>query len=220
MSTIRLQALPKFPASVEAGDGITITRTNGTYVFSADPGAGIFQLADADLTALADNPTNGLLARTGAGTGAARTLTGTANEITVTNGDGVSGAPTFSLPAALVFAGKTIAGGTYAAPIVSGPLTMSADTSGVLTIGRESSGTPWSLIRPDAASTGIEFRTNPGVPQVRIKQSTGDVQLLTGGLVVDSGGTTASGVPPGLSPTPFIGLGAKTATNFRLRQKS
>lgn len=41
---------------------------------------------------------NGLLTRTGAGTAAARTITGTANEVTVTNGDGVSGNPTISLP--------------------------------------------------------------------------------------------------------------------------
>lgn len=66
------------------------------------------QAQDADLQALADNATNGLLARTGAGTAAARTITGTANEITVGNGDGVSGNPTVSLPATLSFAGKTI----------------------------------------------------------------------------------------------------------------
>lgn len=58
-----------------------------------------YQAYDADLAALAANSTNGLWARTGAGTGAARTITGTANQITVTNGDGVSGNPTLSLPA-------------------------------------------------------------------------------------------------------------------------
>lgn len=69
------------------------------------------QAQDADLQALADNVTNGLLARTGAGTVAARTITGTANEIAVANGDGVAGAPTLSLPATLSFAGKTITNG-------------------------------------------------------------------------------------------------------------
>jgi len=43
----------------------------------------------------------------------ARSVTGTANEITVTNGDGVAGAPTVSLPTALTFTGKTVTGGTY-----------------------------------------------------------------------------------------------------------
>lgn len=44
---------------------------------------------------------NGLLARTTTGTYASRTLTGTSNQITVTNGDGVSGNPTLSLPSLL-----------------------------------------------------------------------------------------------------------------------
>ena len=44
---------------------------------------------------------SGILARTGAGTYASRTITGTANQITVANGDGVSGNPTLSLPSQL-----------------------------------------------------------------------------------------------------------------------
>src|SRR5262249_22959665 len=36
--------------------------------------------------------------RTGAGTGAARTITGTTNQVNVSNGDGVSGNPTLSTP--------------------------------------------------------------------------------------------------------------------------
>lgn len=57
------------------------------------------QPLDADLTALAANSTDGLWAHTGAGTGAARTIAGTAAQITVTNGSGVAGDPTLSLPA-------------------------------------------------------------------------------------------------------------------------
>ena len=53
---------------------------------------------DSDLTAIAGNATNGLWARTGAGTGSARTITGSANQVTVTNGDGVAGNPTLALP--------------------------------------------------------------------------------------------------------------------------
>ncbi|MNS28870.1 hypothetical protein D3C72_608580 [compost metagenome] len=69
------------------------------------------QAFDSDLAALAANVTNGLWARTGTGTGSARTITGTANEITVTNGDGVAGNPTISLPASISLAGKTVTNG-------------------------------------------------------------------------------------------------------------
>lgn len=53
---------------------------------------------DADLTALAGLSTTGLVARTGAGTAATRTITGTTNQVIVSNGDGVAGNPSLSLP--------------------------------------------------------------------------------------------------------------------------
>jgi hypothetical protein len=79
------------------------------------------QAYDADLGALASNATDGLWARTGAGAGAARTITGTSAEITVTNGDGVSGNPTISIPSAVTLTGKTLTGGTFAAPTLTTP---------------------------------------------------------------------------------------------------
>lgn len=75
--------------------------------------ANLYQPLDATLTAVAAYNTNGLLTQTAADTFTGRTITGTANEITVTNGDGVSGAPTLSLPTALTFTGKTVTGGTF-----------------------------------------------------------------------------------------------------------
>lgn len=48
-----------------------------------------------------------------------RTLTGTANEISIADGDGVSGNPTFSLPSALTFTGKTVTGGTFTQPVIT-----------------------------------------------------------------------------------------------------
>lgn len=53
---------------------------------------------DSTLSALAAYNTNGFLTQTTADTFTGRTITGTANKITVTNGDGVSGNPTITIP--------------------------------------------------------------------------------------------------------------------------
>lgn len=74
---------------------------------------GAYQPLDATLTAWAAYNTNGILTQAAADTFTGRTITGTANEITLTNGNGVSGNPTVSLPTALTFTGKTVTGGTF-----------------------------------------------------------------------------------------------------------
>lgn len=72
---------------------------------------------DATLLALSNlNATAGLVAQTGTDTFTKRTLTGTANQVIVTNGDGVSGNPTFTLPQSIgtgnspEFTGLTLSG--------------------------------------------------------------------------------------------------------------
>jgi hypothetical protein len=63
------------------------------------PGTDV-QAYDADLAAYAALGTAGMIARTGAGTVATRTITGD-SEITVSNGDGVSGNPTLAIASSI-----------------------------------------------------------------------------------------------------------------------
>ena len=63
----------------------------------ADTGSKSELTLDGDLNGLADNSTNGIITRTATNTYTGRTITGPANGISVTNGDGVSGNPTLAL---------------------------------------------------------------------------------------------------------------------------
>lgn len=87
----------------------TAVTIGGLLTFSG----GTLNVGDATLVALGAYNTNGMLTQTAADTFTGRTITGTANEITATNGSGVSGNPTLSLPTALTFTGKTVTGGTF-----------------------------------------------------------------------------------------------------------
>ena len=68
------------------------------------------QPLDATLTALAAYNTNGVLTQTSADTFTGRTITGTSNAITVSNGNGVSGNPTLSLPTDVNMTNLTLSG--------------------------------------------------------------------------------------------------------------
>ncbi len=90
-----------------AAAGITWTNPDGV---SGNP----TPVLANDLAALEGLAGTGIAVRTGADAWAQRSVAGTADEITATNGDGVAGNPTLSLPSALTFTGKTITGGVYA----------------------------------------------------------------------------------------------------------
>lgn len=81
------------------------------------------QPLDGTLTSLAAYNTNGILTQTAADTFAGRTITGTTNQVTVTNGDGVSGNPTLSLPSAITLPG-TLAITGHTSPVTDSTYTL------------------------------------------------------------------------------------------------
>lgn len=105
-ATARSITQPAAGITVSNGDGVA---GNPTIALANDLGA---------IEALAST---GLAARTATDTWAQRTVTGTTNEITVTNGNGVSGNPTLSLPTTLTFTGKTVTGGSFSSPAITTP---------------------------------------------------------------------------------------------------
>lgn len=94
------------------------------------------QPLDATLTAFAAYNTNGLITQTAADTFTGRTITGTANQITVSNGSGVAGNPTISLPAAITAPGSINAVGAVTGSNLSGTntgdqtITLTGDVTG------------------------------------------------------------------------------------------
>jgi hypothetical protein len=88
---------------ITAGNGLT--KTGNTLNVGA--GTGIVVSADdvaltGQALALHNLATSGIIVRTGVGSVASRTLTGTTNRITVTNGDGISDNPTVDISSTYV----------------------------------------------------------------------------------------------------------------------
>jgi len=114
------------------------------------------QAGDATLTALAAYNTNGLLTQTAADTFTGRTITGTSNQVTVTNGDGVSGNPTLSLPQNI----HTGATPTFAGATINGSLDVAiTDTTTATTTYSEVSSPLYSVLTwaPAADTSGVRF---------------------------------------------------------------
>jgi hypothetical protein len=93
------------------GDSNTISNLT-----AANFKAGEIEDLDADLQAIGAVTDVGIIARTGSGTAAARTVTGTTGRISVTNGSGASGNPTIDIGAEVALLASPTFTGTPAAP--------------------------------------------------------------------------------------------------------
>lgn len=187
-----------FPAVVEAESPILLVKEGVSYTFSLDADAlsdtfgALYQPLDDTLTALAAlSSTAGLLTQTAADTFVRRTLTGTANEITVTNGAGTAGNPTLSLPTALTFTGKTVTGGSFTGALYEKVTITAPASAATLTL---IDGT--TLTGPAASGTVM---TLGNVETVTGAKTFNDAKLILAGVtsgttVLKSGAIAASSV--------------------------
>jgi hypothetical protein len=178
-----------------------------------------YQPLDADLTAVAGlAATAGMLSRTGAGSFSARTITGTANQITVTNGDGAAGNPTLSIPSSPTLPGTTT--GTFSGNL-TGNVTGNASTSTALAANGANCSAGQAPLGVDA-SGAVEGCFTPGGGHTQ-NTDTGTTSTTfqidsdnTGPkLVNDSGGlsirTSADAVMATISTAGVLTLGDGTA---------
>jgi hypothetical protein len=202
---LKLKFRPLFPALVQVQSPIVLVKAGSVYTFSLDATAlegtlgGIYQPVDVTLTALAAiSSTAGLLVQTAADTFTQRTLTGTANEVTVTNGDGVAGAPTFSLPTALTFTGKTVTGGIFSGAVSYNKVVITAPaTSATLTL------IDGTTVTGPAATGTLVTKTSTDTLTNKTLNSAG-----TGNVLQVSGVTVSAGQYPG-----ELSTGSATAGN-------
>lgn len=108
---------------------------------------------------------SGIIARTAANTRAVRTFTGTANQITIANSDGVAGNPTFSLPTSLASVNSITAAATTDLTLNAGSSGASIDlgqgTGGVITLATGSAtGAATLLVQGTALQFGNTAQNN------------------------------------------------------------
>jgi hypothetical protein len=151
---------PALAPTVYAVSWGNVTTNNPSGEFSLVPFASL-QSSSSDLSSLAGLESYGLVARVADADYVTTTITGTASEVTVTNGDGVAGAPTISLPNAMTFTGKTVTGGTYSSPTIT---------------------TPTGIVKGDIGLGNVDNTSDANKPVSTATQTALDLKANTSGL--------------------------------------
>ena len=188
-----------------------VVNSEGRVVSGSNPntiaGYGIIdaQPLDSTLTSLAAYNTAGLLTQTAADVFVGRTLTGTTNQTTVTNGNGVSGNPTIGLSSTILFpgtAGVRFPVGTTAQRVASAGYTRFNSTTNR---NEYYTGTEWITL--EASSTGTVTSVSASAPSAGF--------TVTGGAITTSGTLvfTLSDDLAALENIATTGFGVRTGTN-------
>lgn len=216
----------------------TFTITSPDPLLIGTSNVAITELAPGpELAALAALSTFGLMVRAGVTSYTTRSIAGTANEITVANGSGVSANPTLSLPSALTFTGKTVTGGTFSGITLTASdnaLTLQDNIDATKLLQFQLSGittaTTRTLTIPDASGT-LALTSNKlsafaattsaelaGVLSDETGSSGGGVAVFNNGptLIAPVLGTPASGVATNLTGTATGLTAGHVTTNANL----
>lgn len=154
------------------------------------------------LTAISGLAANGLVARTASGTSSARTITGTANEIDVTNGDGVSGNPTLRMSATWVARGssdltagmvsikRVLEKGTASATVATGTINYNVITQQILEYTSNASAN-WTLnVRGDGTTSLDSIMAVDDILTIVFLVKQGGTAYYQSAMTIDGGAVT------------------------------